>query len=619
MPYIDKEPSWKSAALLILLAVPMYLIIMGFLQIRLTDEALNAAFVQDFIHTRDLTATRLYSRTVPGFPLYSWLTALCSGFSMPGAFLLRLPAFLSLAALALVSGLFAWRHHSAYAGIITAAVLTTSLVSFKIGCLAHAEIVGGLLLSCAWYVLYDAGWHRRKWSSAWFLSLLFVFLATFGIGAKAIILFYFPLFFTGSKVDATVRLQSPQHITAAAVFLLLLGVWRFVAPTQPFLPWNALKILPASESLGSYMGHLCSMFPKIACYLFPWTLLAWAPFCLAMRQFERDNRLCHYLRTIVFSNALLFWVLPNGSPLHLILVFGPMAVLIGVHSEVVFRRCRDLFSLLIRITGWVILSASAGGLLFWTAALKPLGIVLFLNPEGAEFPAWIAPVCMVLCAVAAISIRIMMSVTWNRNSLRSCLLWCIFAGRIACLGIWGLPHAIWDDNARTVHGARLAALQGPPAETVVSRMSRDGTDTLYIYLPSTLDIPKVLVETIALRTHMSLVRELSELPTDRVIYLMSPFPPALNTLEWEALVPPVNLNARSHIRCTNAFSLLPDFLASASNRLLGTSFTVAKADISRHDFRHLIVFNRTETDRMPNAAFSATQIYRGTPKEKHQP
>ena len=60
MPFVDRKPSWRSLLLLILLVPPMYLIIMGITQIRLTDEALTGAFVQDFIFTRDMHSTCIY-------------------------------------------------------------------------------------------------------------------------------------------------------------------------------------------------------------------------------------------------------------------------------------------------------------------------------------------------------------------------------------------------------------------------------------------------------------------------------------------------------------------------------------------------------------------------------
>lgn len=591
----------------------MYLIIMGVTQIRLTDEALNGAFVQDFIFTHDLNATRIYGQTVPGFPLYSWCTALVSAFRMPNAFLLRLPSFLALVALALFSALFARRYHSNFAGAITASVLLTSIVSFKIGRLAHIETIASLLLSCAWFSLYHFGQIRRKWLLSWSLSLALVFLATFGIGAKAIIIFYFPLLFTGRKVDFQRQIQSPQHIGAAAILVLLLLTRRFVAPTLPFFPWNALTITTGTESISGYMGHLCSMFPKTAYYLFPWVLFAWAPFCLAMRQFELDNKMCHFMRCIVTSNAILFWLLPKGSPLHLIPVFGPMAVLIGVHSEVVIRRYQDFFGRLMKWAAWFTLAFSAGAIIFWLCVLLPFDIIVFEPVPGETFPAWLPPVCILLNLIAGIAMLILVSYAWPKTSFRSCLLWCIFAIRIAYLGTWELPHDQWHNSARKVHGHQLATVR---YRTVSDTRKADGVQQIHLYLPSNLDIPKVLVETFYLESRCFLVKDASsDIPADHPVYLLTPFSPALSSQEWSGLSQAANLNAKRHIRCTTILIPIAETMAATANRRIGTHFTVSDPNLRFRDLHlPLARFKMSESEKIPNAAFSATRIYKGIPK-----
>ena len=592
MPFVDRKPSWKSILLLLLLVPPMYLLIMGVTQVRLTDEALVGAFVQDFISSKQFAVTRIYGQTVPGFPLYSWFVSLCSGFGMPNAFLLRLPALISLVVLAVVSGLFARRHHSGFAGVVAASVVLTSVVSFKIGTLAHVEIVGGLLLSCAWYSLFVLGFERRKWAAAWIVSLFLVFVATFGIGAKAIIIFYFPLFFTGRKIDCAQKMQTPQHVVTAGIFVLLLGACKIWVPTQPFLPWNAQTILPASETLGGYMGHICTMFPKIAYYLFPWTFVAWAPFCIAMRQFEHDNKMCHFMRTIVFSNLLMFWLLPGGSPLHLIPVFGPLAVLIGVHAEVVFRRHQRIFGVLLRLAAWIVLAMAIAGLLFWLGTLRPLRLFVFEDVSGESFPAWLKGLCILLNAVVILCIGHLLFIGWNRRSLRSCLLWCIFAARMTCLGTWQLPAVAWDGNSRKVHGCKLAEVQmdGGSARSIGELLKQDGVEQINLYLPSNKDIPKTLVETFYLRAGLKVVRDVpADIPEDKTAYLLSPFQPAHPALEWETVSPVVNLNARRTVKGE---------LLLAPGRWK----------------RPFVVFRKSEIDRMPNAAFSSMCIYRGVPK-----
>jgi len=361
---LDTKPTARSLLLLLLLALLLYLPVLSIPEVRQADEALQGAFIQDVVTGENWWQTRLYGQPVAGFPLYSWLGALTSFLRMPTAFTLRLPTVLSLFGLALCSGLFAWRAQGRYAGYLAASVVLTSAISFRTGIRAQSETVAALLLTLAWFLLYAFGWKAKRWWTAWGCSLLAVFLAQFAVGFKAPVVFYLPLLFLRNGFRTTDRLEAPSHVFPSLCFVILTIAWLLSVPGQPYLPWSSISSSFFAKSGGhSYLRHLVTMFPFAVCYLFPWTFFAWGPFCLALRQFEQNGPLCHYLRVIVISNFILFWLLPKGSPLHLLPVFGPMAVLVGIHSEIIIRRYRNFWRLLLRLFGLLGLAGSLFGLL----------------------------------------------------------------------------------------------------------------------------------------------------------------------------------------------------------------------------------------------------------------
>lgn len=543
MLFLDTKPSWRSVALLVLLAPIMYLICLGVPELRLSDEALTAAFSQDMVGGGGFLKTHLYGHPVPGFPLYAWAASLCSFFRMPDSFSVRLPAVLALFLLAILSGLFARRIQSPFAGIITSAVVLTSVVSFRVGGRAQSEILNALLLSAAWYFLYVQGWGHNRWWLAWSCALLLVFISVLAVGAKAVLIFYVPLFFLWKEHNSLELLQSPAHVACATALVALLSGWMLLVPGQPFMPWNALAFVRPPETLSSYLSHLVTMFPKALLYLFPWTLISWAPFCLAMRQFELMPGACRFLRAIVLVNAVMFWLMPGGSPLHLLPALGPMAVLTGVHAEIVLRRYRDFWGKLLRFSAWSAFLASILSLAFWVCVLADVFTIKDIS-YGLPVP--------VFCAGCSLIVLLLLStqILFNggRRSFRTCLLWTIFAFSLLHTCNWTLPSA-WASSDRKHNGLVLAGNLPPapfpfiPLHTVIRK---NGVDTLYLALPDQKLRSQVLVETFYLRVRIRQIKDpLTELPPKApVVFMLSPYIPAVPGRDWTAVSPAVKLDTR---------------------------------------------------------------------------
>jgi 4-amino-4-deoxy-L-arabinose transferase-like glycosyltransferase len=553
MLYIERQPSTRSVLLLIALALLMYLGCLALFELRASDEALYAAFAQDMVSKGHALQTHLQGHPVRAFPLYSWLVALCSGFQSPSALSVRLPALLSLWGLALLAGLIARRIQGSFAGIVTAAVLVSSLVSFRIGCRAQSESIHALLLCAAWAAWYYYGQQGKKWYLAWGIALGLVFLAVLAVGAKAIFFFYFPLLFLHRPFNIFHRLQGPGHVSMLTLFLLLLGGWLYIVPGQPFLSWNTI-MAGAGANSSSFMGHLFRFPLKCVIYLLPWAFFCWAPFCLALRQFERDSNACNLLRSIILCNGIALLLLPGVSPLLLLPAFGPMAILIGVHFEIVIRRYQHVLIGFLHAAGWTAFVLAAAGILFWCLTL--IGLIR-IDEFSRQRP-------FLFIAVLLGSMLLLWTQSLApgcKRTFRSSLLWCVCAFRLVAMCVY-FPLDNWLHESRRNTGLALAGLRPPLLAAAVSGdpdavLPPEPTPAVN-FQQLRRDIPQIYlhskefyqVETFYLhKPIVNISNPAQELPAAaETLLVLSARSPAVPTHNWEAISPAVDPQLRYRLQ-----------------------------------------------------------------------
>ena len=366
MLYIERQPGKRSVALLIVLSALLYAGALCVFELRASDEGLQLAMAREMTATGEYVKTHLYGRPIREYPLYAWLVSLCSFLGMPSVWSLRLPAILSVIGLAAVSGSCARRLQSPFAGFIAAAVVAMCVASLRVGIRAQTEFLQGFLTFAAWWSWCRYGLIEKRWNEAWALSLLLVFAGILNAGLESVFWFYLPMLFMPRKINARGRMQMPAHIISAMVVLVLVFIWEWVTPDQPLMPWREEPGLGSSLLVQTgYFWHLV-VFPwKMVCYLLPWSLFLWAPFCIALRQFERLQDPCRFFRIIITVIFLCVWFFPGTSPLHLLSLLGPVAVLIGVHFEIVIRRYQHMLKRVVQISAWLIGGFSIPCCLFW--------------------------------------------------------------------------------------------------------------------------------------------------------------------------------------------------------------------------------------------------------------
>lgn len=457
MPPDERPFSSRDLWLLALAAALLFLPNMITREVR-GGEALYASVASEMVRTGSIWNTAVQGAPVQAYPGYPWLVAVGQELGLPPEMALRLPAVLCIVGLAGLCGMIGYRRGGPIAGAVAAAVVICNPAALRSGMRAQSEPLLALLLCAAWMTWYSVGQRRKHWTLAWIGALLFVVLAAFTAGARAIAFFYLPFVFLRRPVKGRRRLLLPSHLVVLGVTVVVLAFWLRQVPNQIFLPWNELNTMP--KVTVSYPVEML-LFPlKSLLYLMPWPFLFWPAFCMAYRPLEGSPVVFHYLRTIVVSAFVAAWLVPKLSPLVLLPVLGPIAIMTGLHAELLVRR----HHLHLRRLNLTMLVAATAVAAFGTlvATLHLTGIVRF---EGME-------TSLVVRNGALLLAMLLTALLALRGPLRALPLHThmVVAFMTLACGILAL-HATWYSWSGSEQRAAGLALAGkiPPPDFLIAR------------------------------------------------------------------------------------------------------------------------------------------------------
>jgi len=451
IPQDERRPLARDVWLLLLATALIFLPDMVLREVR-GREALHATVAEEMLRSGSAWMTTVHGEPVHAYPGYAWLVALATQAGVRGELAPRLPAFLCMVGLATLCGVVSYRRGGAVAGVVAAAMVLCNPASLRVGTRAQSEPLLALLLCAAWMTWYSFGQRRKRWALGWAGAMAFVLAAAFTAGGRAIALFYLPFLFLRRPVRGRRRLLLPSHLAVLAVLVVVVAIWLRRYPDQIFLPWNEEKTLP--QVTLSYPIELL-LFPlKCVQYLMPWPLIAWPAFCMAYRPLEKSPVAFHYLRTIVVSAFLATWLVPKLSPLVLLPVLGPLAIMTGLHAEMLVRRHRQA---LVRLSTVLLgLGASLAGLGLLATGLHFAGVVRL---EGLRpgLLLWDVAVFLTMLATAGLAWR----GPWRRMPFHTHLVigfMTLAAGFLAIQTTWD----DWAHGEMRDAGRALAGVLSPP-------------------------------------------------------------------------------------------------------------------------------------------------------------
>ncbi len=283
------------------------------------------------------------------FPLFPWIAAIIHNeFGVSMEMTLRFISIVALGVIAIVVWFAARSAGGTQAAAVAAAMMISTNVVIEKSIEGYPNTLMLLALTGAWFSWFMLGAGRSNWSGAWAASLFFAALAFYTFGLSALIYFFFPMIFMRRPLTIWPKMNKYGFYIGVTVLLGFIMLWAvphiIFANTFPF---KSLDFEP--DSISVYLEHLITFPFDVAVRLMPWTLLAWAPFCVEYFPLDKTPIFSRYLRTIVISTFFLLWISPFTEPRDIMMLIPPLAVMTGSNYWLVIRRYGDKFLLLLKL------------------------------------------------------------------------------------------------------------------------------------------------------------------------------------------------------------------------------------------------------------------------------
>ena len=254
---------------------------------------------------------------------------------LPMESVLRGVSILMLAAGAGLVYLAAVPRQSARAGVVAAAMYFSCFLALGTAVEGTPATTNAFFLAAAQMVFFQYGVRRSDWNRAWIFSALLVTAGFFSGGATVPIFFVFPMFFFRRPMSVSSKFRRPGFVAAVVIAALAVLAWGAsfgASPRQVSLydMWQFGEV--------SLRWRMLTFPFLLVFWLLPWSLIAWMPFCEALRSTDRTPIYSRYLRTLVIPSLGLLWLLPETGRFGLFYILAPLSVLTGRFYELGIRR-----------------------------------------------------------------------------------------------------------------------------------------------------------------------------------------------------------------------------------------------------------------------------------------
>ncbi len=347
--YEEKAPGWIAAALVLVTA---FLIIYSPWQLSDRElywqEGYFAAQAMEMDYFMPMTFA--HGMVIQdSFPLFPWFAAVVHNeFGLSMEMTLRLISIIALGVIAVLVWFAAGSAGGIQAAAVAAAMMISTSVVIEKGIEGYPHTLMLLALTAAWFSWFMLGVGRSNWSGAWAASLYFAGTAFYVFGPSALIYFFFPMIFMRRPLTIWTKMNKPGFYIGLAVLVGFIMLWALphimFANTFPF---KSLEFEP--NSMSAYLEHLATFPFDVAIRLMPWTILAWAPFCVEYFPLDKTPIFSRFLRIIVISLFFLLWISPFTEPRDIMMLIPPLAVMTGINYWLVVRRYGDKLLMMMKL------------------------------------------------------------------------------------------------------------------------------------------------------------------------------------------------------------------------------------------------------------------------------
>ena len=330
----------------------------------MSSEVIYAAAASELSPKKPLVMTIHGWATPECMPLLPVAARLLRGLTgAPMESVLRGWSILMLAAGSVLVCLAAGSRTSARAGVVAAAMYFSCFLSLGTAVEGTHATGSAFFLAAAQLVFFYYAVRRSDWNRAWIFSALLATLGFLSGGFVVLLFFVLPMFFFRRPLSVSSKFRRPGFAAAVAIVLLAALAWcgAFSSAERP-IPVYDMWWRQLSEA-GLEWRMLTFPFGVIF-WLLPWSLIAWLPFCEAMRSTDKTPIYSRYLRTLALTSLGLLWLLPETGRFGLFYALAPLSVLTGRFYELGMRRygvkLRRLFVVVEAFMGAAVLVIAAG-------------------------------------------------------------------------------------------------------------------------------------------------------------------------------------------------------------------------------------------------------------------
>ncbi|QSH42456.1 hypothetical protein P0136_02670 [Lentisphaerota bacterium ZTH] len=296
------------------------------------------------------------------FPFYPLLVSLLhADLGLPLEFSLRALSIMSTAGIACM----VWAAGRSAGGLQAAAVASAVMISSNIviekSMDGYPHTLMLFFLTAAWLMWFTFGAGRGNWNMAWIASMFFCGLAFYTMGFVVLVYFFVPLIFMRRPLTMWPRLRKPGFAAGVVIFLGFVLLWALphiiYARTMP-IKYMTFEPKPLYEYIEHFFGFPLDVLVR----LIPWTIMAWAPFCVAFHPLDKSPIFSRFLRTIFVSLFFLLWLSPFSEPRDILLLVPALAIMTGINYWLIIRRYGWKLQRFLNVLPW--LSIACGALIF---------------------------------------------------------------------------------------------------------------------------------------------------------------------------------------------------------------------------------------------------------------
>ena len=478
----------------------------------LNQEGLFAACASEYHPGLPVTAHGVIQRNIQ--PLFPAAVSLLVRLGIPMESALRILAATMLAAWSILAGASAARRRNFRAGIVTFFCCAGSIFAMSKGIYGQPVTMTAFFLLAGQLVFFHYGNRLANWNKAWLGAAVLWILAFLSGGMIVLPYIVIPILFLRRPLSVNSKFNTPGFLLSCILMGAVI-VWRIVQAGVDL----RMNILPEEISSWEYIKHLLTYPLIFPIQLFPWSILIWLPFCMALQAIDPTPVFSKYLRTLFTTSFILSWIIPDRPGIELFYVAGPLAIMVGLNYDLGIRRYWKWFR-----------KALAVGELLMAGLIVAIAGIIFLPDEMLIDLFNISPVILhtryrIIVLSASLLPMILLTISYHLKK-RTMPIWHLIVQMMICCAIFGtvirlplyLANRRWHKLGRDIASALPESARH---------------DTLY-----KLDISGMYCGLFYAGVPVKKIRSLDELPPDRTIYLITSGFPRHFGWRWTPLLPP---------------------------------------------------------------------------------